>query len=242
MNTIREGLAAEVRALLPLLHATYRLIGRYQKNRNERNARALEAQLVTASELLHFFRPHVPRPKRPYFDAIANAGLSLSDRVIALDTAVAAMHTQFSPERAYRHRESAALRRALELSRVVAGEAAPAVPHGEDVLARGIPASPGVVTGKAALIRRHSDYRRLPAGSVVVARMTSPEVMVAVGRVVALVTDVGGSLCHAAVVARELGIPCVVGTGDATQRIRPPRLVCVNGTEGTVRKIGRGPG
>ena len=125
MNTIREGYPAEVAALLPVLHATYRSIGRYQRERSSRHQEEVLAELAAASDALRFFQPHVPRPKRPYFTAAADEALPLSDRIIALDVAVGAMHIEFSMERAYMHRESEALRRALELSRVVEGEEKP---------------------------------------------------------------------------------------------------------------------
>ena len=241
MNTIRENFKREVAALLPVLHETYRRIGRFQKSRTERNERAALRQLRAAGDTLAFFKPLVPRKKQPYFDAVLNESLSPSDRIISLDVAVGAMHIEFSMERAYMHRESAELRQALELSRHVAsdGTADDADPA-PDVLVRGLGVSPGFVTGKAALIRRTSDYRRLAAGSIVVARMTRTDMMIGVEKMAGIVTDIGGALCHAAIVARELGIPCVVGTETATQEIREKQLIAVNGDDGIVRACGAG--
>jgi phosphohistidine swiveling domain-containing protein len=238
MNTIREGFRREVAALLPALHATYRVIGRYQKKRSQRNREELLARLVVTGEALLFFKPLVPRKKQGYFDAILNEGLSLSDRVIALDIAVGAMHIEFSVPRAYMHRESEELRRALELSRwVETDRAADSSEPSDDVLVRGIAASPGFVTGKAFLVRRNSDYRRLRASSIVVAEMTRTDMMLGIGMIAGIVTDIGGSLCHAAIIARELGIPCVVGTTNATRAIRDRQLISVNGSEGMVRAV-----
>jgi phosphohistidine swiveling domain-containing protein len=238
MNTIREGFRGEVAVLLPALHATYRVIGRYQKQRSQRNREQMLARLVVTGEALLFFKPLVPRKKQGYFDAILNDGLSLSDRVIALDIAVGAMHIEFSVPRAYMHRESEELRRALELSRwVETDRAADSSEPSDDVLVRGIAASPGVVTGKAFLVRRNSDYKRVRAQSIVVAEMTRTDMMVGIGRIAGIVTDIGGSLCHAAIVARELGIPCVVGTTNATRAIRDRQLISVNGSEGMVRAV-----
>ena len=69
------------------------------------------------------------------------------------------------------------------------------------------------------------------------ARMTRTDMMIGIGKIAGIVTDIGGSLCHAAVVAREIGIPCVVGTGHATQSIRPRQLLSVDGDRGVVRRI-----
>ena len=109
--------------------------------------------------------------------------------------------------------------------------------HKEETVLKGIPASPGIASGKAALITKDSDYRRLAKGSVVVTVMTRPELVVGMDSIAGIVTDIGGSLCHAAIVAREMGLPCVVGTGNATQVIKDKTLVCVDGSGGTVRRL-----
>jgi phosphoenolpyruvate synthase/pyruvate phosphate dikinase len=236
MNTIRENFKREVADLFPVLHRTYRIVGRYQKNRTKRNEQALRHALGEVGGALAFFKPLVPRKKQPYFDAILNQGLSLSDRVIALDISVGSMHIEFAMPRAYMHRESEALRRALEVSRYIASEdVLRATEPADDLLVTGLPASPGYATGRAAIIRRTSDYRRLPAHSIVVAKMTQTDMIVGIDRIAGIVTDIGGSLCHAAIVAREIGIPCVVGTEQATKRIRNRQLISVDGTEGTVK-------
>ena len=73
---------------------------------------------------------------------------------------------------------------------------------------------------------------------MLVAEMTRPELVYGLGRVAAIVTDIGGSLCHAAIVAREQGVPCVVGTKNATEVLRDKMLVQVDGTKGHVTSVG----
>ena len=63
--------------------------------------------------------------------------------------------------------------------------------------------------------------------------MTSPDWVPLMRQAAAIVTDSGGMTCHAAIVSRELGIPCVVGTGDATKKLRDGELITVNATDGT---------
>jgi len=238
MAKIRTLFKEEVDALLPALHETYRQIGLYQKNRSQRHEKNLLVQLDQAGEKLQFFKKWLQPKKQPYFDAILNQSLAISDRIIALDTAVGAMHIEFAIPRAYMHQETEALRRVLELSRQSNADAVPDPPHpADDVLVRGIPASPGRVTGKAAIIRKPSDYRRIPSGSIVVARMTRAELLAGIDRISGIVTDIGGALCHAAIIAREWGIPCVVGTQDATQVIRNKMLIAVDGNAGEVKKV-----
>jgi phosphohistidine swiveling domain-containing protein len=83
-----------------------------------------------------------------------------------------------------------------------------------------------------------SDLSGVRPGEVLVTRFASPEVVLAFDRIGALVTDQGGRSAHAAVVARELGIPAVVGTQEATQVVASGDLVAIDGAAGTVRILG----
>ena len=229
MNRIRKMFAAEIDALSPQLHETYRRVGVFQKDRTKRNAERLLAQLDDVAPHLDFFRPHVPDRKQGYFFALADPYLSTSDRIIALDVAVGALHIDFPVERAYMHQESARLRTVLEQSRWDAADGATPPPA---AWLSGTGASPGVVTGPAHIATRTSDFRRIPPGAVMVTMTPRPEVVAALHTVVAVVAERGGMLSHAAIVSRELGIPCVVGAANATRRIRPGQQITVDGAAG----------
>lgn len=101
-------------------------------------------------------------------------------------------------------------------------------------LVRGLAASRGRATGVVRVLTDPSERGRLLDGEVLVAPMTSPDWMSAIRRAAALVTDGGGMTCHAAIVSRELGVPCVVGTRDATTRLRDGELVTIDGSLGVV--------
>ena len=103
---------------------------------------------------------------------------------------------------------------------------------------RGIGASPGVVTGRARVVLDASALQD-PIGpdEVLVTRTTDPSWVTLFLTAGALVIDVGGALSHGAIVARELGIPCVIGTGEGTTRIRDGAQVTVDGTAGTVVRV-----
>lgn len=103
-----------------------------------------------------------------------------------------------------------------------------------DVL-RGAAGSPGVVRGPARVLRSLAEAGTLRKGDVLVTAMTLPPWTPLFATAAALVTDAGGILCHGAVVAREYGIPAVVGTGDATARIQDGQVLEVDGTAGVVR-------
>lgn len=99
---------------------------------------------------------------------------------------------------------------------------------------QGLAASPGCYQGRARIIRDPSDFAKLSPGDVLVARTTSPAYNVVMPTVGAIVTDRGGTLCHAAIIAREFNIPAVVGTSQATTQIPEGAHVLVDGTRGFV--------
>jgi phosphohistidine swiveling domain-containing protein len=98
----------------------------------------------------------------------------------------------------------------------------------------GLGASSGVIEGTARVVMSLDDADQVEDGEVLVCRMTNPAWVVLFTKITGLVTEAGGAVSHPAVVAREFGIPAVVGTSDGTQRIRSGDRVRVNGTTGTV--------
>ena len=101
-------------------------------------------------------------------------------------------------------------------------------------LLRGLAASSGVATGAVRILTSPRDGGMLQRGEVLVAPMTNPDWVPTIRRAAALVTDGGGMTCHAAIVARELGVPCVVGTRTATSSLRDGELVTVDGAQGLI--------
>jgi pyruvate,water dikinase len=101
-------------------------------------------------------------------------------------------------------------------------------------LVRGLGASPGIASGRVRVLRAPGEAGDLEEGEILVARMTSPDWVPLMRRAVAVVTDAGGMTSHAAIVSRELGIPCVVGAKDATTSLSNGLEVTVDGARGTV--------
>jgi pyruvate,water dikinase len=99
---------------------------------------------------------------------------------------------------------------------------------------RGLGASPGIATGPVRLLAAPTEGGQLLPGEVLVTRMTSPDWVPVMRKAAAVVTDAGGMTSHAAIVSRELGIPCVVGTRDATWRLQDGDMVRVDGAAGLV--------
>jgi pyruvate,water dikinase len=101
-------------------------------------------------------------------------------------------------------------------------------------IVRGVPASPGRATGKVKIIRTPKEFEKLVPGEVLVAPATTPAWTVLFGRAIAIVTDTGSLMAHASLVAREFGIPAVVGTGNATIILQDGLVVTVDGNIGII--------
>jgi pyruvate,water dikinase len=102
----------------------------------------------------------------------------------------------------------------------------------------GLAASPGVVEGTARFVSSLDDFDQVREGEILVCRMTNPAWVVLFTKIAGLVTDAGGAASHPAVVSREFGIPAVVGTSTATERIKTGDRVRVNGATGVVEILG----
>jgi len=113
-------------------------------------------------------------------------------------------------------------------------ETAPAPAAARKELLRGLNASPGTAFGPVRVALRIEDADALQPGEILVARMTSPDWVPFMRQAAAIVTDAGGMTSHAAIVSRELGLPCVVGTRQATSVLHDGMLVTVDATAGTV--------
>lgn len=105
-----------------------------------------------------------------------------------------------------------------------------------NVLLQGQGASFGLVTGHVRLVHSVRDLKKVKRGEIVVAKNTSPDFVYTAKHVAGLITDEGGVTSHAAIMARELGIPCVVGTQKATRVLKDGDVVTISGKDGTVAK------
>lgn len=99
-------------------------------------------------------------------------------------------------------------------------------------------ACPGSARGVVKVVNRVEDMDRMESGDILVSKMTTPDLVPAMKKAGAIVTDMGGITCHAAIVSRELGVPCVIGTKVATKALKDGDLVHVDATHGKVTKLG----
>jgi len=105
-----------------------------------------------------------------------------------------------------------------------------------EVILKGAAASLGVAYGPVKIIHKPTEIDKINDGDVLVTEMTTPDFVPAMRKARAIVTDTGGRTCHAAIVSRELGIPCVVGTGTATHVLKNGQVITVDGAKGLVFK------
>lgn len=102
---------------------------------------------------------------------------------------------------------------------------------------KGIGVAPGLVRGRVRVAPNVFTLGKVKKGDILVTVVTHPDYLPAMRRARAIVTDEGGLISHAAIVCRELGIPCIVGTKIATKVLKDDDLVEVDAQKGTVRKI-----
>ncbi|MBW2993606.1 phosphoenolpyruvate synthase [Candidatus Woesearchaeota archaeon] len=102
------------------------------------------------------------------------------------------------------------------------------------VIVKGETASRGIASGTVKIVLKMEDLDKIKKGDILVTTMTTPDMVPAMQRAAAIVTDEGGLTCHAAIVSREMGTPCIVGAGDATKVLKEGDIITVNATHGNV--------
>ena len=102
------------------------------------------------------------------------------------------------------------------------------------IIAKGLGASPGMASGAVKIVKNTDELDKIDKGDILVTVMTTPDMVPAMKRADGIITDEGGVTCHAAIVSRELGIPCVVGTGDASKILQENSIVTLDGSKGFV--------
>ncbi len=106
----------------------------------------------------------------------------------------------------------------------------------DDGVLHGQTAVPGFARGVVKIVNSLDDMEKMNPGDILLSQMTIPEIVSAMKKAAAIVTDMGGITCHAAIVSRELGIPCVIGTKSATELFQDGDEVEVDASNGTIKK------
>lgn len=106
------------------------------------------------------------------------------------------------------------------------------------LILKGAPASPGIISGPVRIVPDVKHLEKISKGDILVTDMTTPDFVPAMKKAAGIVTNRGGQTSHAAIVSRELGVPCVVGTNEATKVLTDGMIITVNGSTGEVYKGG----
>jgi len=105
-----------------------------------------------------------------------------------------------------------------------------------ELILKGLAASPGIGSGKIKIIKDLKDLGKIIKGDILVTTMTNPDMVVTMQKCAAIVTDEGGLTAHAAIVSREMGIPAIVGTQEATTKLKEGEIITVDGFSGRIYK------
>jgi len=112
-------------------------------------------------------------------------------------------------------------------------------PKGDSKEIHGRCACPGSAIGRVRVLLNSGQIREMMEGEILVTQATTPDFVPAMKKAKAIITNEGGVTCHAAIVSRELGVPCIVGTLNATKWLKTGDLVDVHAASGIVKKIGK---
>lgn len=105
-----------------------------------------------------------------------------------------------------------------------------------EIILTGLAASPGIASGKIKIVESTEELQKVNKGDILVTKMTNPDMVVTMQKSSAIVTDEGGLTSHAAIVSREMGIPAVVGTEKATEKLKEGEIITVDGYNGKIYK------
>ena len=101
---------------------------------------------------------------------------------------------------------------------------------------KGMPACAGFARGKVRIINTSAEMHKMQKGDILVSAATMPDLVPAMKKAAAIITNEGGIMCHAAIVSRELGIPCIVGVRNANKILKDGDEVEVDAAKGTIKK------
>ncbi|XEC97334.1 PEP-utilizing enzyme [Paenibacillus tarimensis] len=241
MNTIRNFYPDEIEALKVILRTVYKRIHLYQEQRNEHNEIQMREAIESTMPYLLLFKEHIPRYKRKYIELLENqAQLKTYDLIICFDRAIYELHARVKGG------EFADLPWSKELRDLLNERQEPDQAHGMrkstsaeavSFLTSGLGVSKGTVEGTACIVNNRDNLHRVKKGDILVTPMSDPEFVSVAHLISGLITDRGGMVCHAAILAREFNLPCIVGCKNATVAIKDSDRIQMDAIAGIVVKV-----
>jgi phosphohistidine swiveling domain-containing protein len=233
MNTIRVHFPDEIETLKPILKVAYQSILEYQHNRTPKLESKMREAIRATIPILQIFKFEMPNYKRHYIEILEGGDdLSAYDLIVCFDRGIFELHARVQTGDLAHLPWSKRLREIFDERRL---SALPNKPTGDETfLVCGTSASHGAVGGIAQVIHDPSEYSSLQPQSILVTPMTHPDISVVAGRIIGIVTDLGSILCHAAIIAREWKLPCIVGCQNATTVIQSGQHIWMDAASGIV--------
>jgi phosphohistidine swiveling domain-containing protein len=247
-NKIRISFEAELAELKPLLRNAYQSIHVYQLHRNTENEIKMREAITDTATILNLFIPHIPGSKGRYIQALKRQQeMSSFDLIVCFDQAIYELHLwtmlkELSIKRGvWSHGQqpwSKELRILLnERQQIDKDNSIVNVNKEELFKVSGTPACRGNAEGPAIIVLNKDDFHRVKSGSILITTMTTPDFIEIANLITGLVTDRGGVVCHAAILAREFNIPCIVGCYDATKTIKDGEIIRMDAISGVVMGV-----
>ncbi|ADZ84112.1 PEP-utilizing enzyme [Cellulosilyticum lentocellum] len=243
MNTVRKLLQTNSQEIKEKLDQAYTSIAFFQNNRALEDAKAKMTQhILEVTILLDQFKPYIPEYKQRYFDIVMNhkqLGLSTRDLIMSFDQMVFELHTRLEKNLS-NHQElqawSPLMREILDVRRQITGNSVKHESDASQFVTSGLSVVSGCVKAHVAIIEDMEDLKNIHSGCIIASRMTTPDFMIAIHKISGIITEQGGRLCHAAILAREYNIPCIVGCGTFINQLTENEVLILDADNGIVLK------
>ena len=242
MNVVRKLLESNYDEVKDILDKTYYSIEYFQKNRSEIKAKEnMHSCILRAVEVLEVFKPYIPAYKQKYFDIVKSykeLNMTSTDLIMAFDRMVYELHSRL--ERNLCSSEelqawSPLMKEILDGRRMIP-EKNKNINSNEalEFIASGLSVVGGYVKSDIKVIEGSKDFDRVKSGNIIVSKMTTPDIIMIINKISGIATEQGGRLCHAAVIAREYNIPCIVGCGKLINAIKDEETLILDAHNGIV--------
>ncbi|MBP1989513.1 PEP-utilizing enzyme [Paenibacillus eucommiae] len=238
-NRVRIWYQKEIELLKPLVRDVYKKIHRYQLERTSLFELQMREAIAQTTPVLEVFIEHIPAYKSSYIKVLGRQEqLTSSELIMCFDRAMYELHLYAALGKSIgKYANEAPWSKELRALLNERQEIEPAdsnVSVEELFLASGKVACPGHAEGRAAVIVRKDELGNVKQGDILVTTMTTPDFIEVAELIAGLVTDRGGIVCHAAILAREFNITCIVGCGNATEAVINGQKIRIDAISGIV--------
>jgi len=244
-NKIRIAYGEVLENFKPILRNAYQSIYSYQLDRTTENESQMREAINATREILEFFANHLPYSKAKYILALKRMDeMTPFDLIMCFDQAIFEMHvwdtlSELRIKRGQWAKDNTWSKELRDLlnERQEVRQNDNNLNEEEEFLISGSPACRGSAQGRACVALDKDHFYKIKKGDILVTTMTTPEFIEVAHLISGLITDRGGVVCHAAILAREFNIPCVVGCQTATTTIKDGEQIRLDSISGIVMSV-----